>query len=214
MSKPRTLHGIPTKHKGRQFRSRLEARWATFFDLVGWRYEYEPFDCNGWIPDFALFGRKGVLLVEVKPDVGICSRDELTEPKIVRADPNHEVLLVGCTLDFWAGVRHHEHFRDYTDTDFGLLLEGPESRAQFPPEARCAMCWHVAKFATWSETLPAPLGLTVSGPIPEDAQFNRLGDGDGETYLHVPAIQATTRRLWTEAGNRTQWKPPVSATND
>ena len=46
------MHGIPTLYSGIQFRSRLEATWAAFFTMVGWRYEYEPFDCRGWIPDF------------------------------------------------------------------------------------------------------------------------------------------------------------------
>lgn len=61
-----THHAIPTKYKGVQFRSRLEAKWAAFFDLLGWRWEYEPFDRKGWIPDFILLGATPVL-VEVKP---------------------------------------------------------------------------------------------------------------------------------------------------
>lgn len=60
------MHAIPTMYSGVQYRSRLEAKWATFFDLVGWRYEYEPCDFKGWIPDFVLFGARRVY-VEVKP---------------------------------------------------------------------------------------------------------------------------------------------------
>jgi hypothetical protein len=33
---------IQTRYKGYYFRSRLEARWAVFFDAVGAKYEYEP----------------------------------------------------------------------------------------------------------------------------------------------------------------------------
>lgn len=63
-----TIDAIPTKYKGRNFRSRLEAKWAAFFDLCEWKYEYEPLDLNGWFPDFALYGDKGnMILVEVKP---------------------------------------------------------------------------------------------------------------------------------------------------
>lgn len=50
-----TFAAIPTMYAGVQFRSRLEARWAAFFDLVGWKWEYEPFDLEGYIPDFRLF---------------------------------------------------------------------------------------------------------------------------------------------------------------
>ncbi len=55
---------IETVYNGYRFRSRLEARWAVFFDELGIKYEYEPegFDLgeHGWyLPDFWL------------PDVGI-----------------------------------------------------------------------------------------------------------------------------------------------
>jgi len=49
---------IPTKYKEYQFRSRLEARWAVFFDKSGikWDYEIEGYDINGvwYLPDFYL----------------------------------------------------------------------------------------------------------------------------------------------------------------
>ena len=66
---------IETQYKGYLFRSRLEARWAVFFDACGVRWEYEP---EGYIlpsgqkylPDFLLHGVDGRapvdLFVEVK----------------------------------------------------------------------------------------------------------------------------------------------------
>lgn len=52
---------IETTYNGYRFRSRLEARWAVFFDTLGIRYEYEPegFEMsNGikYLPDFCLYG--------------------------------------------------------------------------------------------------------------------------------------------------------------
>ena len=47
-----TIVARPTEYKGVMFRSRLEARYAAFFDLVGWEWDYEPHDLSGWIPDF------------------------------------------------------------------------------------------------------------------------------------------------------------------
>ena len=65
------LHAIPTTYAGIRFRSRLEARWAVLFELLGWPWAYEPFDLLGYIPDFVLpvgwGGRTRPLLVEVKP---------------------------------------------------------------------------------------------------------------------------------------------------
>lgn len=64
---------IPTRYKGFFFRSRLEARWAVFFDALGVEWEYEPEgfefpDGTRYLPDFALDG--GGLhgtYIEVKP---------------------------------------------------------------------------------------------------------------------------------------------------
>lgn len=56
----------PTSYGGTRFRSRLEATWAAFFDICGWRWQYEPLDLAGWSPDFAL-GNDLSLLCEVKP---------------------------------------------------------------------------------------------------------------------------------------------------
>lgn len=63
---------IETRYKGYRFRSRLEARWAVFFDALGltWDYEIEGFDLGpaGWyLPDFKVYGDREPVWVEVKP---------------------------------------------------------------------------------------------------------------------------------------------------
>lgn len=52
-----TIKAIETFYKGYHFRSRLEARWAVFFDAIGleWQYEPEGFDLGDgvyYLPDF------------------------------------------------------------------------------------------------------------------------------------------------------------------
>lgn len=74
------MKAIETVYNGYRFRSRLEARWAVFFDAAGIRYQYEAegFEvegCDGpirYLPDFYLpdFG----VYCEVKP-----SREKLME---------------------------------------------------------------------------------------------------------------------------------------
>lgn len=54
----RTIRAIPTTYAGCKFRSRLEARWAVFFDHLGLTWEYEP---QGHV---------------VTDRLGICDRDE------------------------------------------------------------------------------------------------------------------------------------------
>jgi len=62
------VKAYPTKYAGTQFRSRLEARWAAFFDVMAWPWEYEPFDLKGYIPDFIVDAPYWPrTLVEVKP---------------------------------------------------------------------------------------------------------------------------------------------------
>jgi hypothetical protein len=64
-----TIQAIETKYKGYRFRSRLEARWAVFFDSIGWPWEYELegfklSDGTHYLPDFYLPKLK--LWVEIK----------------------------------------------------------------------------------------------------------------------------------------------------
>lgn len=55
------LKAIETEYKGYRFRSRLEERWAVFFDACGVKWEYEPEgydlgDGTYYLPDFLLHG--------------------------------------------------------------------------------------------------------------------------------------------------------------
>lgn len=64
-----TIKAIETSYKGYRFRSRLEARWAVFFDAMGieWQYETEGFELSRcrYLPDFWL--PKAEVFIEVKP---------------------------------------------------------------------------------------------------------------------------------------------------
>lgn len=69
------IPAIQTRYAGYHFRSRLEARWAVFFDAVGvpWEYEKEGFELNDeingvtgrYLPDFWL--PKQQTWLEIKP---------------------------------------------------------------------------------------------------------------------------------------------------
>ena len=67
----RKIKAIPTKYNGVEFRSRLEARWAVWFDRMGiaWQYEPEGFNVCGeaYLPDFRLPDVFGGVYVEIKP---------------------------------------------------------------------------------------------------------------------------------------------------
>jgi hypothetical protein len=82
---------IPTLYKGYQFRSLLEATWAAFFDQLGWRWEYEPTEFSGWIPDFVLYGESQLTYVEVKPVIAF---PQTVADKIDASGCTEEVLIV------------------------------------------------------------------------------------------------------------------------
>lgn len=98
---------IETKYNGFLFRSRLEARWAVFFDSLGieWSYEPEGFefkDGTRYLPDFYL--PKFNVYVEIKPT-------ELTPEEIHKLDCFQEescgaiIWFVGLPGQYWGELR-------------------------------------------------------------------------------------------------------------
>lgn len=177
--------GIPTKHKGRQFRSRLEARWGAFFDRLGWPYEYEPFDLNGWIPDFLILGATPVL-VEVKP-VYVFPRFVADEIKVSGIPDDHEALILGCTIP----VKSYGNSEYVNPSSFGWLFE-------------CEYGWADAVFGRW-EACNGRIGFCHSA-----GQFvDRIsGEYDGGSYGGLLLSDHETLQLWADAGNKTQWMAP------
>lgn len=123
------LHAIPTTYKDVRFRSRLEARWARFFDLVHWPWQYEPIDLAGYIPDFLLMVGQPVL-VEVKPSLSAAEFGAYVG-KIERSGWDGEALLVGATVGQTMG-----------DETLGLLAERDGDRWDWAPALwfRCDQC--------------------------------------------------------------------------
>ena len=109
--------GIPTTYEASRFRSRLEARWAAFFDLIGWSWVYEPFDANGYIPDFLITG-KSPFLVEVGP---CATPDQYREKasKALSAFPQRQ--RVCAKNDHLACIEDGHHPKD--DLNMGVASE-------------------------------------------------------------------------------------------
>ena len=89
---------IETVYNGYRFRSRLEARWAVFFNEGKIKYEYEPegFDINGmrYLPDFYLPDFD--VYVEVKRDTaeGIEEIKKKCARAIVWGGPIKQLLIL------------------------------------------------------------------------------------------------------------------------
>lgn len=74
MNREMTIKALPTKFKGYTFRSRLEARWAVFFQCAGldWEYEPEGYDLGDgvyYLPDFKVINKNtgAIRYYEIKP---------------------------------------------------------------------------------------------------------------------------------------------------
>lgn len=77
-----TIKAIPTRYRGVLYRSRLEARWAIFFQAAGISFEYEPERVSlggrsSYLPDFRTNGSG---YVEVKG-----AEEALDKPYLIRA---------------------------------------------------------------------------------------------------------------------------------
>jgi hypothetical protein len=90
------LKPIETFYNGYRFRSRLEARWAVFFDKAGIPYQYEPegFDLGEfgyYLPDFYLPWFDAY--VEIKPEGSNQLKEASEKLEILFERSSHTVLL-------------------------------------------------------------------------------------------------------------------------
>lgn len=85
------IEAKPTQYAGVVFRSKLEATWARFFDVIGLQWEYEPTQISGWIPDFLI---DGWWLAEVKP-LQILWTGDVANPVLQKAIRPFDTVLLG-----------------------------------------------------------------------------------------------------------------------
>lgn len=215
------IKAIPTKFNGVEFRSRLEARWAAFFDLCGWEWEYEPFDLDGWTPDFSIKKYKGGrVLIEVKPfdfvpwedahgnhgkvadayskvmrHVDSVSRREIEE---------NSVLLLGASPFHsnksdagYIGMHAHSVFDTVSFRNAGLC-SGYGKNAGLDVVTCTGGVTHSVE---WEETCPKYGGtLFIKRYWPT---LIKGVDGSEVGVKHRSVVE----KLWREAGNKSQWKP-------
>jgi hypothetical protein len=206
---------IPTRYNGTNFRSRLEARWAAFFDLLGWNWEYEAVDRDGWIPDFLVMGsgasRIEPVLVEVKP---ITFFDRTVAMRIERS-----LKLPEWVEDF---DRRYTALTNTKDTD--RLLAEVRAAGPTPKVLLCGATliepddshrgaigwawycgeWAVAEPRCYHSTNPPVWTVGPNGPFIHD-----YINGFHAPARLIPRVAfEKAKGLWREAGNMTQWRAP------
>ena len=175
----------PTMYRGVLFRSRLEAKWAAFFDNVGWCWGYEPCEFNGWFPDFAIYGKYGnIIYVEVKPISEFCHE---TASKIDNSGCVSDVVLLGqiCPIPDSAGVSFSEN-----TVQLGWMRE------QFGPDDDLYFQWGNAEFGTWDDQ--------IGFCNPEHSWTDPISNKYGKFYRKN--IVDFIHKSWGNACNKTQWE--------
>src|SRR5262245_21484624 len=92
------IRALTTDYEGYRFRSRLEARWACYFDHLGLKWEYEAqgyhfLGVSSYLPDFWLGEVR--LFAEVKP--GPFTAHELNLVRLLARESRFPVILLAGT---------------------------------------------------------------------------------------------------------------------
>jgi hypothetical protein len=182
--------GVPTTYDGIHFRSRLEARWAHLFTRLKWQWEYEPFDLGGYIPDFAILGRRP-MLIEVKPALSYSECHEVLEglaPKL--GGVKYDVMVVGSspTLPGAITVSDAAPVGAMHEGEGGWIQAGHAAPADLVAEwGLCRQCRSVM--------VHHDIGFWTSRPC------GHVNKANGGSDLDLIIAQ-----VWKEAVNATRWE--------
>lgn len=185
----------PTTYRDTHFRSRLEARWAAFFDLAGWRWDYEPFDLDGWVPDFRLKGSNNNLLVEVKP-----------------IEWGHDPALVLQANDVTKILAHRkERFVPDAWRDELLVLgNGPQRiGADYVLGVFADDTWCVSP--DWAVLAANENDETELDFYCRNGSFGYRMRGDWDGNAHIRDCADAPAVMWRHAGGMTQWRGAAAA---
>jgi len=204
------IPAIPTQYKGVQFRSRLEAKWAAFFDLLGWKWEYEPIDLSGYIPDFMLLTTTSPIFVEVKPCTTLqeFETDPSALPRALKAFSAQkekyertELLLVGATLP-----KGDSSIEEYVG--LGWLGDAIQNEPGFT--------------IPLNEVVPVHGGFEHAVLIQNSVGFDFFhrelswhgrirNEHSGDEIWRDVASEISIQSLWAKAGNAVQWRAPKTS---
>lgn len=116
-----SLVPIPTAYGGYLFRSRLEARWAVFFDAlrITWEYEHQGYRIGQvlYLPDFWLPTFNGGCFCEVKP---LNSDDWEKAHALANVRDKAEIVWMA---DGTPGMRAYNYFQWETQGNSSRLME-------------------------------------------------------------------------------------------
>jgi hypothetical protein len=205
---------MPTKYGGIEFRSRLEARWACFFDRIGWKWTYEPLDGNAYIPDFLVHVNHAVKLAAFVGELMRSATSKLQRMSPIEGDDYHRLLAYLPALE---AVRYP--LLQLSPVPTLLEVKPAVTKAQYRaaiPKMTTGLAgrWDGQLWIVGADPLPAwewepgepayprdwpPLGLVGS---------RRDGAGwDFGVHFWWPGAAEPIRAAWAAACNATKWRP-------
>lgn len=192
---------MQTTYKKRIYRSRLEARWAAFFDLLGFEYDYEPaVDLDGWIPDFIIHGpatlhpfRQMSFFVEVKPYLHLSEFFDVRQKVDASLRTSHlkriPILFLGISPWRTKGIAA----RGLQDPGFLGWVYGTGIRDQGK---------RITKYTIMEEVFLYEGNFHMQYDIQDKRNFFGWSmDGRGERVSFT-----ILQEFWNQAGNAVQWK--------
>ena len=154
------IKAIETEYNGYRFRSRLEARWAVFFDAIGIEYDYEVegycfSDGTKYLPDFYLPESDAFFEVKGKMD-----DYDMHKVKMLIKEINKPCTIGYSDFTFQSCDKWSDNDYDLTDKISSVLVE-------------CTAC-HKKYFAG----INGQYVCQVCGAYDGDHYFNTICDGD------------------------------------
>lgn len=189
------MKAIPTKINHLQFRSRLEATWAEFFTILKWKWEYEPVDADGYIPDFAVLEKTGrvAAFFEVKPvfsseePAALEAAEKMLASGLLKDYPNAGLAIAGATVQ---GRR------------FAFAIDAEGWQETDPP--RC----FPGNSIYFSSLVLAQRNGYIDFHTEDFSWVGWIGGEWAKGWLDEDDVVA----MWNKAKSRVQWKPSVGKT--
>lgn len=222
---------IETTYAGCRFRSRLEARWAVFFDTLGvtWTYEPQGYEVTDghrepirYLPDFFLPGLglwvevKGEMTVDELETACVASYDERgglpvdlagTPADDTRRNRDRILILTDVPRVTRSRVPVHRvtHFhKGAVYLNPAIWAASGQLQALDTPPHQCPL--HDDSGGTW--TTPCPLCARDGRARSPELTVRALNSGEsipGETPGHVAHAYATARSARFEHADRRIW---------
>lgn len=132
-----------------QCRSRIEAKWAWFFEKCKWNWEYEPIDLHFYIPDFIVtFGTKNIL-VEIKCDTVLSSLSKY-QSKIQKSGWTDSYVILGGKI--WYDLPKQKIYIGITNESKNVeLLYCPTCSTYAIFHSKCIQCQGSLKSPAFTE---------------------------------------------------------------